>query len=106
MPLTRHEIIGHDPQQLAFQFTMLNGSEVVQYQISDVALDDLAGMEGTEGSVRLTQFLSMRDTIEKIASLLFDERTPPVSDTSFEYLRGTSRLRSIEAHRPGKSKEE
>jgi hypothetical protein len=73
MPLARDKIIGHDLERLAFRFTMLNGDDVVQCQISDAAMDDLAGMKGTESSARQAQFLSLRDTIERIASNLYDE---------------------------------
>lgn len=73
MPLIRHQISGHDPERLAFRFSMLNDKWIVQCQISDIALDNLAGMKGTDNSVRFAQFLSLRDTIEGIASHLFDE---------------------------------
>jgi hypothetical protein len=73
MPLTRDRIIGHDLERLAFRFTMLNDDEVVQCQISDAAMDELAGMQGTESSARQAQFLSLRETIERIASDLYDE---------------------------------
>ena len=73
MPLTRDKIIGHDIERLAFRFTMLDNNETVQCQISDAAMDDLAGMKGTETSARQAQFLSLRDTVERIASDLYDE---------------------------------
>lgn len=73
MPLTRDRIIGHDVERLAFRFTMLNDGDVVQCQISDAAMDDLAGQKGTESSARQAQFLSLRDTIEGLASHLYDE---------------------------------
>lgn len=73
MPLTRDKIIGHDIERLAFRFTMLNDGETVDCQISDAAMDDLAGMKGTETSARQAQFISLRDTIERIASDLYDE---------------------------------
>lgn len=73
MPLTRDKIVGHDLERLAFRFTMLDGDEAVQCQISDAAMDQLAGMEGTESSARPAQFLSLRGTIEQIASDLYDE---------------------------------
>lgn len=44
MPLTRGEIVGHDVERMAFKFTMLNAAEVVNCQISDAALDDVAGI--------------------------------------------------------------
>ena len=77
MSLMRDKIIGHDRERLAFQFTMLNGASVVPCQISDAAMDELAGTTGTESSARQAQFLSLRDDIEKIASDLF-AKGPPV----------------------------
>ena len=77
MPLTRGEIVGHDIERMAFKFTMLNGAEVVNCQISDAALDDLAGMKGTESFARQAQFVSLRDTVERIASDLFDKKASP-----------------------------
>jgi hypothetical protein len=73
MPLMRDKIIGHDLERLAFRFTMISEDEVVQCQISDAAMDELAGMQGTESSARQAQFLSLRETIERIASDLYDE---------------------------------
>ena len=77
MALMRDKIVGHDDERMAFKFTMLDDGKVVQCQISDAALDELAGMRGTETSARQAQFLSLRDTIEKIASDLFS-KAPPV----------------------------
>lgn len=74
MPLVPHEIVGHDEARLAFRFSMLNDGQVVVCQISDAALDKLAGMRGTESSARTAQFLSLRQTIERTASRLFDEK--------------------------------
>ncbi len=74
MTLTRDRMVGHDMERLAFRFTMLDdGGEVMQCQISDAAMDELAGMQGTESSARQAQFLSLRGTIEQIASDLYDE---------------------------------
>ena len=73
LPLTSHEIEGHDRKRLAFRFSMLNEEHVVQCQISDAALDELAGMTGTESRARMAQFLSLRQTIEQTASRLFDK---------------------------------
>lgn len=71
MPLTRDKIVGHDSERMVFKFTMLNDGKVVQCQISDAALDELAGMKSTASDARQAQFLSLRDTVEKIASDLF-----------------------------------
>ena len=72
MPLLRGRIVGHDSERLAFKFTMQNGDETVECQISDAAMDELAGVKGTEIAERQSQFLSLRDAIEGIASELFD----------------------------------
>jgi len=73
MPLSRDRIIGHDLERLAFRFTMMREDEVVHCQISDAAMDELAGMQGTESSARQAQFVSLRETVERIASDLYDE---------------------------------
>lgn len=73
MPLARDRIIGHDLDRLAFRFTMMNDGDVVHCQISDAAMDELAGMQGTESSARQAQFMSLRETIERLASDLYDE---------------------------------
>ena len=75
MPLTRGKVVGYDLERLAFRFSMLNGSETVECQISDAAMDELAGVKGTLSTARQAQFLAHRDAIEQIASDLFD--APP-----------------------------
>ena len=70
MPLVRGKLIGHDRERLAFQFTRRTAGGLL-CQISDAAMDELAGTAGTESSARQAQFLSLRDDIEKIASDLF-----------------------------------
>ena len=77
MPLTRDRIIGHDIERLAFRFTMLNATDTVECQISDAAMDELAGTRGTESMARQAQFLALRDAVEGIASDMFD-RVPVV----------------------------
>ena len=72
MPLTRGRVVGHDGERLAFKFTMLNGEETVECQISDAAMDELAGVKGTESLARQAQFMALRDAIERIASDMFD----------------------------------
>ena len=73
MPLTRGRITGYDNERLAFKFTMLNGDETVECQISDAAMDELAGVKGTQSMARQAEFLDLRDAIERIASNMFDE---------------------------------
>jgi hypothetical protein len=75
MPLTRGKIVGHDSERLAFGFTMQSGDETVECQISDAAMDELAGVKGTQSIARQAQFVSHRDAIEQIASDLFDGST-------------------------------
>ena len=77
MPLTRDRMIGHDNERLAFRFNMLNGADTVECQISDAAMDELAGTRGTESMARQAQFLALRDVVEGIASDMFD-RVPVV----------------------------
>jgi Protein of unknown function (DUF1488) len=72
MPLIRGRITGYDSERLAFKFTMLNGDETVECQISDAAMDELAGVKGTESLARQAQFLAFRDAVEHIASDIFD----------------------------------
>jgi hypothetical protein len=72
MPLRRGQIVGHDNERLAFAFTMFDGDAIVECQISDAAMDELAGTTGTLSIARQAQFLSHRDVIERIASDLFD----------------------------------
>ena len=74
MPLISHGIEGHDEDRRAFRFSMLNDNQVVLCQISDAALDELAGMKGTESSERMVQFLALRQKVEQTASRLFDEK--------------------------------
>jgi len=73
MPLTRGRLVGHDNERLAFAFTMMNDGETVQCQISDAAMDKLAGLRGTQSIARQAQFVAHRDAIERIASDLFDK---------------------------------
>jgi len=54
---------------MAFKFTMLNGDEIIECQISGVAMDELAGCKGTPPADREAEFLRVRDAIESIASL-------------------------------------
>jgi hypothetical protein len=73
MPLTRGRIVGHDNERLAFASTMMNDGETVQCLISDAAMDDVAEVKGTLSIARQAQFVAHRDTIERIASDLFDK---------------------------------
>jgi len=63
MPLISHAIEGHDEERHAFRFSTLNDDQVVVCQISDAALDELAG---TESTARMEQFLALRDKINRL----------------------------------------
>ena len=73
MPLTRGEAVGYDADLMAFGFTMKNGQQIVQCQISRAALVDLVG-RSTGGARRdlPAQFEAHRELIEAIASAEFD----------------------------------
>ena len=73
MPLARGQIVRHDNERMTFAFTMMNDGETVQCQISYAAMDDLANTKGTLNIARQAQFVAHRDTIERIASDLFDK---------------------------------
>ena len=77
MPLTRGRIVGYDEERLAFKFTMLNADETINCQISDAAMDKLVGTEGSLYTVRQAQFSAHRETIEGLASDLFDAGAVP-----------------------------
>jgi hypothetical protein len=71
--------LGYDADRMAFEFTMLNKDETVPFEISNAAMDELAGKRGTLPAEREAQFLHLRETIERIASDNFD-REPVVRD--------------------------
>ena len=72
MPLTRGKAVGYDADLMAFRFTMRNGQEIVQCQVSIAALSDLAARRrGSTGDLR-AEFKASRELIEAIASVLFD----------------------------------
>jgi hypothetical protein len=75
MPLTRGQPLGYDNERMVFKFTMLNGDEAVECQISGAAMDDVAGGKGTLPADREAQFLRFRERIEHIASTISDEKT-------------------------------
>jgi hypothetical protein len=73
MPLTRAKAAGHDADLMAFKFTMRNGQQIVQCQISMAALSDLADRRrGSAGDCGY-EFKANRELIEAVASALFDQ---------------------------------
>ena len=73
MPLTRGEAVGYDADLMMFKFTMRNGEQIVQCQISRAALGDLA--DRWKGSARdlRAEFEAHRELIEALASEQFDQ---------------------------------
>jgi hypothetical protein len=43
MPLTRAKAVGYDADLMLFKFTMRNGPQIVQCEISNAALSNLGG---------------------------------------------------------------
>ena len=73
MPLRRGKAVGYDADLMAFKFTMRNGQQIVQCQISIAALSDLADRRrGSTGDLQ-AEFKANRELIEAIASALFDQ---------------------------------
>ena len=74
MPLTRGEAVGYDAKLMAFKFTMRNGQQIIQCEISRAALVDLAGRStGVAARDLPVQFEAHRELIETIASAQFDQ---------------------------------
>ena len=69
MPLTRGEAVGYDADLMAFGFTMKNGQQIVQCQISRAALV----ATGVATRDLPAQFEAHRELIEAIASAEFDQ---------------------------------
>ena len=75
MPLTRGEAVGYDTDLMVFKFTMRNGEQIVQCQISHAALGDLDDRwRGPSRDLR-AEFEAHRELIEALASEQFD-KTP------------------------------
>ena len=71
MPLTRGSILGYDYERMAFRFSMLQGDEEVECQISAAGIDTLLGGPRAGGANREAQFLQLREKIESLASAKF-----------------------------------
>jgi hypothetical protein len=79
MPLLRGRMLGYDANRMAFEFTMMHEARIVDCEISSTAMDDLAGEKGVRPGEREAQFRRLRDTIERVASDIFDRRsTAPI----------------------------
>ena len=73
MPLTRGEAVGYRADLMVFMFTMRNGEQIVQCQISNAALGDLAGRWRSGARDVPAEFEAHRERIEAIASAQFDQ---------------------------------
>ena len=73
MPLTRGDAVGYDTDLMMFKFTMRNGEQIVQCQISHAALGDLACRSSGAARDLRAKFEAHRELIEAKASELFDQ---------------------------------
>ena len=73
MPLTRGEAVGYDAELMAFKFTMRNGEQIVQCEISNAALGNLGGRWRVGERDVPAEFEAHRRLIEAIASAQFDQ---------------------------------
>src|SRR6188508_3425699 len=75
MPLTRGQAVGYDAVLMVFKFTMRNGEQTVQCEISKAALGDLA--DRGSGAMRDpgAEFEAHRDLIESMTSEQFDQKS-------------------------------
>jgi hypothetical protein len=88
MPLTRGEAVGYDADLMLFKFTMRNGEQIVQCEISNAALGDLAGRWRCGERDVAAEFQAHRKFIEA--------RIPVWS----AFLRNTFRQRSADVKTP------
>jgi hypothetical protein len=81
MPLKRGRVLGYDANRMAFEFSMMHELRIVYCEISSTAMDDLAGEKGVRPNEREAQFRRLRDTIERVASEIFDQRNMSPAET-------------------------
>ena len=72
MPLMRGKPVGYDAGSMTFKFTMMNGQQIMQCQVSIAALSDLADRRRCSTGDLQAEFKANRELIEAIASALFD----------------------------------
>ena len=73
MPLTRAKAVGYDAELMLFKFTMRNGQQIVQCEISNAALGNLADRWRCGERDVPAEFEAHRKLIEAIASARFDQ---------------------------------
>jgi hypothetical protein len=73
MSLERGTIVGYNADNLLVRFTMLDGTSIIDCEISCAALDNLVGAKWTSRILvdRVSQFVEHRQTIEELASQLY-----------------------------------
>jgi hypothetical protein len=87
---------------MAFEFAMFNDKgEIVECQISSVAMDELDGKRGTLPTEREAQFLRLRQAIERIASEIFDEDSPVLGAVIQVFAKHIRGAHSLKAHGRG-----
>jgi hypothetical protein len=73
MALTRGRIIGYDTERMMFEFTMMApDGKAITCEISSVTMNQMDHARGARQSEREAQFIRIRDSIEKIASNIFE----------------------------------
>jgi hypothetical protein len=92
MPLTGGEAVGYDAALMVFKFTMRNGDQIVQCEISNAALGDLAERWRGAGRDLRAEFEAHRELIEAITSEQFDrtsnsEQFDPISNKDTPLVR-------------------
>jgi hypothetical protein len=81
MPLTQGRSFGYNANRMVFEFTMMHELRIVDCEISSTAMDDLAGEKGVRPGEREAQFTRLRETIEQVASDIFDQRSMSALET-------------------------
>jgi glutaredoxin-related protein len=77
VPLLRGNVVGYDALRMTLEFTMLTpDAKKFDCSISNAELDFLDKRKITSPGERKGQFLRLRDTIESVASNLFDASEP------------------------------
>jgi Protein of unknown function (DUF1488) len=89
MPLTRGEAVGYDADLMVFKFTMRDGKQIVQCEISNAALGNLAGRWRCGERDVSAEFEAHRKLIETVASARFDQTSTR---------KGTSSVRIFAKH--------
>ena len=77
----RGRAFGYNANRMVFEFSMMHDLRIVDCEISSTAMDDLAGEKGVRPNEREAQFARLRDTIERVASDIFEQRSVSAIET-------------------------